>query len=431
MEPNCKGRSSYTDLNFSQTERNRRKFNDLMKNAKNTKIIVVLDWLSVLFNIPENIIPEPETESENFSFEAGELTLIYTGHGQQHYKYIWHIHYQGEHLGQLLSHTRNEKFVRKGTVKVEFRNHLFYSSQLWPFYNYLVSALSLSYKNISRVDIAIDGMNYLLNFMNLYVKQEAESKAVEFKGKPRINSKVLHKPSMLYQNFMIGTPGAGKTITIYNKSLDIVNTRKEYIQEYWKANGILKNSLPIPSQKDKLGKDIERTYLEGYENIFRFEIRLKGDKIKEIENFDLSLLKTPDGLISIVKLMTRQYFDAFFVDNPNTARCTPIDLIPFENFNLIPLEKVELKERGDIYKTRLSIHKNVKQLYTQHITPDNASAREMILFDINLYDLQKWFKRKYLNEWQPAYSKFNTDKQYTQQVDEFFTDILAEIETDE
>jgi hypothetical protein len=269
------------------------------------------------------------------------------------------------------------------------------------------------------------------------VKQTAENKEVELKGHPRFNSKVLDRKTMKYQNFQVGAPGSKKTITIYNKSLDIVITRKDYIQEFWKQNGILKQMLPIEMLAKALSGKTDKIHIDGYENIYRFEIRLKGEALTQISKFNVGMLQTADGLISIVKLMVNNFFEAVWLTDINISRCTPINLIPFDQFNIVPLEKVALLERDDLYKTKLSINKNVKQLYKGHIGADNASVYEMLTFDIQQFSLQKWFYDKYIGEWKDKYSKLNPDKDHVMQVHELIAQLIDDVipeetvETDE
>lgn len=404
-------------------------FKKALKRSVNERCTVVIDWLSVLFKTKEYKIPEPPVEMTEFSHVVDDrITLQFYGKGTEHYKYIWHVLFLGEHLATMLTHTRNAKFVRDGVVKVDFKNHLLYSSQLWPFYNDLVHTLDLQYKNVSRVDIALDGLNYLVDFMNFYVKQTAENKVVELKGHPRFNSKVLDRKTMKYQNFQVGAPGSKKVITIYNKSLDIVITRKEYIQEFWKQNGILKQMLPIEQLAKALAGVTDKIHIEGFENIYRFEIRLKGEAISQIEKFNIGMLQTTSGLISIVKLMINNFFEAVWITDINISRCENIPLIPFDQFEIVPLRKVALLERDDLYKTKLSINKNVKQLFTGHLSPDNASVFEMLIFDIQQFRLQKWFTDKYSQEWKNKYSKLNADIEHVKAVNELINQVIEELE---
>lgn len=403
---------SYTAPNFPLNGLNQRNIKELLNMAENAKITVVLDWLTVRFQVGLDVIPAPETTDADCQFEAGGLSFHYAGHGNQQYKYVWKIYQAGEHLATLLSHTRNEKFVRQGICKVDFRNHLFYSGQIWQFYDQLVSALALQFRGISRLDIAIDGVNYLMELCNIYAKQTRQNKIFEFIGKGRIDNKVLDRNTMMYQNFKLGSPKSGKELTIYNKSLEIVKSRKDYIQQFWKANGVTQRLIDIETENKRIKETGEAIYLEGYQNVFRIELRLNGKSIKEtspgIDPTDI--LRTADGLMSIFKLHTKQFFDAVFLDNAKTTRCTPIVLLPFHKFNIIPLKKIRPKPATDIYKAKLSINKTVKQLYTGVLSPDNASAFEMLLFDITTYDLTKWFARKHADEWQPAYSAMNINK---------------------
>lgn len=426
----CKGRLSYTDPNFTKTEafKVQKTFLKTLQLIEKQKCTVVIDWLSVLFMSKIGIIQEPPVSNAEFSQSVTDrITLQFYGKGTEHYRFIWHVLVNGEHLATMLSHTRNQKFVRDGVVKIDFKNHLLYTDQLWPVYFELVDGLDLVYRNVARLDIALDGLNYLVDFMNLYVKQTAENKVVELKGHPRFNSKVLDRKSMKYQNFQVGAPGSKKLITIYNKSLEIVISRKEYIQQFWKQNGIMQQLLPIDMLAKALEGKQEKYHVEGYENIFRFEIRLKGEAIKQIEKFHLGMLQTPDGLVSIVKLMISNFFEAVWLTDINISRCDNIDLIPFHQFKIVPLAKVALLERDDLYKTKLSVNKNIKQLYKGHLSPDNASVMEMLVFDIEHFRLEKWFRDKYRGEWRDKYGKLNPNIEYVTTVNEFIEQLIEQV----
>jgi len=428
----CKIGLSYTDPNFTNQNVTIQRIRQLEKMLETSKITVNLDWFSVLFEHTENSIPTPANDKEPASYQISDiLTLHYPGSGgNQHYKFIWHILINGEHLATILTHTRNEKFVRKYHCKVDFKNHLLYSTDLWHVYDLITGAFSLTYINISRLDIAIDGLNPLIDFLNLYASQRPENKVAEMKNRARFNAKVLDRRSMNFQNFLIGSPGARKTITIYNKSLDIVLKRKDYIQEYWKANGIIKYITP----SEILAKTIKSLkeppiYIDGIENIYRFEIRAKGAAIKEIKNFDISLLQTPEGLLSITRLLCNNFFDFVYLFDPtNISReCNQsINLIPFSRFNLAHLTKIELQERDDLYKTKLSINKNIKQLFSAKLDPENASVYEMILFDLAQFNLYKWFEKKYNTDWIKTYPALSPDPTHATRVHTLIESIITE-----
>lgn len=423
MIPFLKGRLSYTAPKLPEIRRKMLTFNNIIKSSKQAKIAVVLDWLSIYFAMPEGSIILPENDNDSYSFETNSLTFESETKGTTHFRFRWKILKGAEQLGTLLTHSRNEKFFKKEIVKLDFANHLFYSNQLWPFYGTVVTEMHLKFKSVGRVDIAIDGVNYLIEFFNEYLKQDQSKKVIELLGRPRFNANVYDRQLGRFENFKFGKLNSGKEVTIYNKSLDIVNKRKDYIQKWWKANGITEKILPIDELHDPNYKKSERIRIPGYHNLYRFEIRLTGETLAEIKDFSLELLQTNTGIMSILKLVTRSYFEPIWLEDDKTSRCTKIELLPFDRFTIIPLQKVELKQRGDLYKAKLSINKNIKQLYTGAINPDNASVFEMITFDVKTYDLEQWLHNKLDNEWMKKYSALNRDKTYTKQIDEFLEEL--------
>lgn len=423
MIPLLRGRLSYTAPKFPQYCHNIMSFNNILNLEKSAKIGVVLDWLSIYFEVSNDAIKTPEQDDDVFSFETASLTFQSETTGTQHFRFRWKVLIGAEQLGTLISHSRNEKFFKKNTCKLDFANHLFYSDQTWTFYQTIVKELGLKYKSISRADIALDGANYLIDFFNEYLKQPANKKVIELLGRPKFAGNVYDRHRSRFENFKFGKMKSGKEITIYNKSLDIVNRRKDYIQEWWKINGIVEKIMPIEELHTPKGQKNERICIPGYPNIYRFEMRMSGEVLQEIDNFQLELLQTQKGLMSILRLMTRNYFQAIWMEYEKTTKCTTIDLLPFSRFKLMPLQKVELKQRGDLYKATLSIHKNIKQLYTGALTPDNASAWEMIVFDVKMFGLQRWFHNKIDYEWKRKYSALNRDKDYTEQVNQFINEL--------
>lgn len=390
------------------------RFKKSLHAINETRVCVSLDWLSVLFNDNNNIIPIPQDDKQEEMIPVNESTIVlqYMGGGNQYFKHRYNVLNKNEQVATILAHTRNEKFVKRGTVKIDFRNDLLYSSDLWPTYDTIAHIFRLEYKNISRMDIAVDGMNHLYEFLNVFVKQEKHNQVVLNKGSVTIVPKIEDRATMKYQNFLISGSKARKQVTIYNKSLDIVRTGKHYIQQYWKQNGLLKQLMPLEFLAKAL--TAEKIYLEDYQNIFRFEVRVRGERIAEIKDFSVEMLKSGNGLMSLLKMFCHRFFDFAWKDDERSSRCTEINIIPFHQFDIIPLEKAQKKKRDDMYKTRLTIHKNVKQLYQGRLLLENAAVYEMLIFDINEFELEKWFWNKVTMEWHPLYSKLTTEEKAIQ-----------------
>jgi hypothetical protein len=399
-----------------------KKFEPFIDYSNNVRVSVALDWLSVLFNDVEDTIAEPTTDDEIFSLND-IYSLEYTGRGQQHYKYIFNVLRKNEHVATLLSHTRNTKFLKNGVVKIDFKNHILYSSKLWDIYDDLVRLLKLEYRTTSRADIAIDGINFLMDFLNLYLKQTKQSKVVEFVGNAMLRPNTYNRGQCKVESFKLGGSKGKKELTFYNKSLEIVKSRKNYIQEFWLKNKVIYQLLPLEIIAKQAEK--EKMYLEGYDNIYRMEFRLKSEVLNQIKGYNINYLQDVNLMMSIVKLHARKFFEPVIFDNERIDRCTRIHIIPYDKFEILNLERIEPKNRTLLYATKQSISKNIKQLYLGVNQADNASLFEMLCFDIEQFDLRDWVKSRLLH-WKKEFvakSKIK-DKSYIEDVDKFLTDLM-------
>lgn len=361
--------------------------------------------------------------------------------GNQFYKYRWQVLYLGEHLATMLTHTKNEKFVRKGVVKVDFKNHLLYTGMLWQFYDELTGSLNLQFKNVSRVDIAIDGLDHIIRFVNKYLKQTRQNKVVELVGRGTIRAAALDRNTMLYHSFKLGANGSRKQVTIYNKTKEIIKSQKDYIQKFWKANGIHFEELPLAEMLAALKKgEDEPMNVAGVKNIFRFELRLTGEYIQEMqvkkaetgewEFFKIDWLKTSDGMMSIVHRACENFFEFVLKTYKENCKCKRLELIPFSKFEIFPIELQPVKRADDLYKTKLSIKKNVRQLFFGVLQPSDYMATEALVFDVNNYDLKEWFAKN-LFTWFKELEYSNPDADYVQTVKDFLIDINQRFESNQ
>lgn len=421
---------SFEDIKYIQltTDMNQQlldKFESIIGEAQNVRVTVALDWLSVLFTDEKRLIPEPTSDKDVFEIND-RLFLVYTGKGNEHYKHIFNVQLDKEHVATILAHTRNPKFVKEGTIKVDFKNHLLYSKELWNTYHLIETEFELVYRNISRVDIAIDGMNYLIEFLNMYHKQKAGAVAVRMVDRPSFNTNILCRKTMQFQNIIIGSKKGIKKITVYNKSLDIVKTGKTYIQSFWQKNKMIEHLMDIRKEQEKLKQNKEVFYLEDQPNIYRFEIRLKGESIKTIAGFNIHMLKTVEGLIGIVKLKCDNFFDFRINDDERISRCTPLTLIPFHQFTIENLEHIPREAREDLYKAKLTCNMVVRALYldVDGYEIEDATNVQTIEKCLNRFNLHKWFKDKLQGEWRKKYGKQNSNEDHVAMVTEMLMDIL-------
>lgn len=399
-----------------------RKFQSILKDAEKCKATIAIDWLAINFKDDRLSIPEQTSEDEIYELNA-DTFLKNTGKATVHFKTVWLVMHKGQHLANILAHSRNYKIIRKGLVKVEFLNSLLYSSDLWPFYEYLVELLSLTYSSVNRLDVAIDGCNYLIDFLNAYEAQDELNSTVGIKGKrQRFDAKVYDHDKFKFQNFSIGK--GRKQIVVYNKSLEIVTSGKEYIQSYWKANGLIGEPIPNHLIKERNSK---KNYLDGYENIFRWEMRLKSEMIKKIKGFSIDRLKDADYLASMVKRFCEKNFEFYYKDNASVARCTAINPLPMKNWDIQSIALEDKKEKTHLFKTKLTIHKNVSQLLEGKWDIADYALTESLVFDIENYKLHKWFLIR-LPKWIKEYELTQPDVEIRNQSVAFLQDFATKVE---
>jgi hypothetical protein len=129
-----------------------------------------------------------------------------------------------------------------------------------------MEVLNFGINNVTKLDIAIDGLNYIPDFLNAFNKQNGIEKKIRMVGKARFSAKVLDKERMYYENFQVGTNKSDKQVTVYLKTSELAASQKEYIKDFWFKNGLR------PGPKDK---------------VYRVELRMRSKFLKYIKGFNI------------------------------------------------------------------------------------------------------------------------------------------------
>ena len=390
--------------------------NSLIKEIDTNPVTIALDWLSFYFTHAmffNEQVSEGDTKIIN-----DKCYLLWIDRPTLHFNKHLVIIYNNTECGRILYASRNEKFFKSDVCKVEFINHSLYSGVWIEVYNLLIEQ-GLVYKAASRIDIAIDGVGYLKKLMNVYAKQTKEKQIIRLKNssqtRARFSAKVLNPSSMEFEGFHIGTGTGNKMITIYNKSLEIIKSGKTYIQEYWKANGLIEE-LQDFSEFEKQIEEIEdrgydvvnldqlRATAHNDNDIYRFELRMKSEAIKEIQNFTPEMLMAKGGLASIVKLHCKNYFELTWCNDSNQTRCKGIEVLPYKRLEAIPITKIARVEKDGLYKAKMTIHGIVSDIYNGGIQKKNFNESvEMVIDRVERYQLNDYLDRK-LIEWGNKYA---------------------------
>lgn len=416
---------------------------DYLKNFVNNEFeannySVAVDWLSVYFTDIENELNREWKENEAVKLSE-DVVLIYNRDKKagSDFKHLIEVHYKNEVVANFLVQPFRESWEKKQIIKLEFKNHTFYSGICWVLYDSLIKLLKIEYRNTARLDIAIDGVNYLHGLFNEYAKQKKTTQIMQLKNsgidRARFNCKVMNPKNFLFENFSIGGATSRKMITIYNKTVELHKSNKKYIFEYWAKNKLIEKvpenfeqqSAEVAKQTKK-GKDIFN--IPNCDNIYRFEMRLKSEAVQEIENFDFMKLRDIKYLVSIVKLHCRNFFELKLLTHKKLIDCETLQLLPFEQLGFDFLEKTKRAEQDDTYKAKVSIHKTVKSIYNGKIK--NESINEYIHTIVNdtaQFEIRKYVLNKLL-EWKDKYKIF-VKKDRKEDVEYILNELKYQIES--
>lgn len=345
-----------------------------------TAVCVNIDWLSMM---TECLMPEQVADQQPI-WHNDNLVLVPAGGGGQNFKYKWKVLEYGEHIANVLTHTRNEKIIKQGTAKLEVTNNVHYSTEIMPVVNKVMEACKMTViKNITRIDIAIDGANHIPLFLNSYLKHRQNGgERVHRSGSAAFHGRMFDQKSATYKSFKIGS--SRKQVVVYNKSQELEFSHKEYIRESWERSGL------------DLTKDV-----------WRVELRCSSEAVKDIEGgFDLNKIHDPNYLLTYFRTQCKKFFE--FVDmrgQTNVTYGTIIDILQFEKLRIPLLARVPKAVVDGAYKAKMSVHNAVKDLfYNLHSVKESINAALQHISDnIRIYNLDRWFEKK-KPQWELMYA---------------------------
>lgn len=361
----------------------------MLENVNQINASIVVDWLSIYYTYNADI----DITEENNTFVIDDDTyILLLPTGTQHFNKRCKVIYKSEDVATIMFQSRNEKIFKKDVFKIDYRNETLYSG-LYQTIHKIFLNFGFYYKSISRLDIAIDGCNYLIDFLNLYIKQNKFIKRSLLKYRlSNINSKrnvlsprVYNPKTMQCENFTIGATNSKKYITIYNKSLEISKSGKDYIIDYWYKNGVITKH---PSQYN-YKTDV---------NIYRFELRLNSEAVGKIKDLKVEDLSNFSVLAGIVKRHSNNYFEAV-----NIATGEKHPLLPFEKFKAVNLSYIKHRVNAGMYKAKLTVHGLINDIYRFKINTDTVNEVVEVIFDrLHKYNLYAYLHEK-LPEWDAVY----------------------------
>lgn len=344
---------------------------------------MALDMLSI---IGEANIKEPTEEKEILEI-SDTLVLVRRDKGANFYKYGFDIYLHGEEFGKVFTQPKIiSQHMLKETCLIQVKNHWLYSQHWHETVMEVMEGLKFNMRNVSKLDIAIDGLNYMYLFLNGFNKQLGEDKKVRMRGKAYFNAKILDKETMFYKNFTVGSNSSEKQITVYLKTSELEKSNKDYIRDFWYQNGI------------RPGPD---------DDVYRVELRLKSKYLKTLPDFNLHACTDPKFLFCLFKTACANFFEFTRNDDSNVSRQKKINLLPHDFIDSELLDRTQRPLSDDSYKAKMSIHLTVKNCLMGHLRNMDASeAIGAMKKNLDLYNLWRWYHNR-INEWIDLYNKLS------------------------
>lgn len=347
---------------------------------------IVCDWLEVFcqsedFSSYITSLGLSQSQPEQTYKITEKYKLRYSGHGTQLYKHLFTLIIDNQEFAIIQSNPR--KLVGKMTdwvMSIKVLNQHLYTIFFADTLLQALEDLKITFLNITRLDIALDNCNHVLDFMNEYVQQNKENQAIIHAGKTDISFKKMNN-FLEFQSIQIGSGNSEKYLIMYNKAGELHKSNKEYIKDFWESN----------------------THNINEKQVIRCELRLKSKEIKRFTNLTIKDLEQEEILKQIFQKCTTKLLDFRYNDNKNVSRCESISLINLDKVSCKLLHEKITYTTSDTYKAKLSIHQIFKIFCTVNLLDAEFAHLDSTLdFYLKKYNLKKWYKAR-LPYWKDKY----------------------------
>lgn len=331
-----------------------------------TKYVINVDWFQCLLS------GNPFKTFENISvyeFPNSEFTAVKEKIQTPHFLNAFRIVRNGRPFAQVLTHPRNPEILGHDTIQVKVENARLYEVGWLDTFKNLLSQFSWRVKNISRVDIALDGHGFIDVGQKWYKEKIMCVSSAHFR--PR-----LQKGHGLI-SYELGDRSSDRSLICYDKSKELEISNKYYIRDAWNA-----------------------AKLDTTANVERLEICLRNEYFKKIENFKWSELDNFEYLASLMKTALHKFYQFYYpTENARVSRCRKFDFIKWENIGgeFLPMNEniqtTEVNRFKQASKTLFLVYLDTNlETHLQH-------SRELA---INVNCLQWWIDKhdKWIKEYE-------------------------------
>lgn len=245
-------------------------FKNYTSTKKDNLYSICIDWLQFVCTSKDSTRLFL-SHSEDRRVYAEKITV----HMNPNFNLLHRIFVDGNEVAEIFSEPNNPIF-RHSEVMVKISNPILYQDDWCSIIKIVMSNYGLDFIRVSRLDIALDGESNqkIIDLLNKYTK----SHTIQIGNDTlKIRGREFCKKELRWISLSIGKVKSGMSATVYDKSKEILESGKNYINDFWIQNGI---------ESDK---------------VIRFEIQLTKNHLKKCNIKNLETLSSGEYLCSILK----------------------------------------------------------------------------------------------------------------------------------
>ncbi|PTM11093.1 MAG: hypothetical protein DA408_14470 [Bacteroidetes bacterium] len=278
-----------------------------------------------------------------------QIELIQIQKGAGHWQYLYHLQFKGEPepFAQIVTLPRKGNVLDPAASQIKVMNHYLYRDGWEKLFNEVVVALSVRVKSITRLDIAVDSTNDLLEIYSRFLTGEIEAKGRDVAN----DSRNIGRKLDLYH---WGSSKSNKHAKGYRKGEIVEGESKNYIIESWVDRGVIEPDDPQAKERN-------------YRKVTRFELTLKSEACKLMLDeetgelgLDISRLGDPSYLAGLLRAGLDGWF-TFLIPSEtdkNRSRWAEVPFIDFEALEACPIVRLtKTRSSSQIWRAKQATKK--------------------------------------------------------------------------
>lgn len=337
-----------------------------------------IDFLKV------NLLGALPFTADEAEWTEGDFKFEHKGTGSKHFEAIFALFYKNVHMGNAEIFPRST-VLDKHAVLFKLENQLFYDgTDIREFFEKMRKELGLQLNNITRLDVFLDSYGFdngiTLNHLDFLID---EGKVI---SNTRVKDKAKHGfkqgGRFITTGFSWGSRKSAKYLRIYNKTIELEGSGKQYIKKFHQLNGL------------------------GDRDVYRFEYELKSEYFRNLAGHQFEDIFSTKGIMSILNHARKGHFSFVVEDGQQrNDRKEELELINWKEKEKTLAEPVF--DYCNIKRVPQEYSKKGVQLVIRGLLKEYIHGRQYLIALknayqlLNKYSLGEWFKKKeedYLKE---------------------------------